>query len=77
MNDTILYLIINSGKCWHNIYRAADELAAVHPLAWWERPCLRLLCWWAGRRLASVLELVPVEVRSEVLGMVAEAAGPE
>lgn len=72
MNDTILHFLINSGKCWHNIYRAADELIGNHPLAWWERPCLRLLRWWAGRRLAEVLELAPVEMRNEVLGQ-----GPE
>lgn len=72
MNDTILHLIINSGKCWHGLYRTADELLAVHPLAWGERPCLRLLRWWAGRRLAEVLELVPIEARNEVLGVAPE-----
>jgi hypothetical protein len=68
MNDTILLFVINSGRCWHGVYRAADELIAVHPLTWWERPCLLLLRWWAGRRLGEVLELVPVEMRGDVLG---------
>lgn len=72
MNDTILFMVINSGRCWHSFYRAADELIGNHPLAWWERGALRLLRWWSGRRLAEVLELVPVEVRSEVLGVAPE-----
>lgn len=72
MNDAVLWIIVNRGKCWHGLYRAADELLAMHPLAWWDRPLLRLLRWWAGRRLAEVLELVPVELRNEVLGVAPE-----
>lgn len=72
MNDTILHYLINYGRCWHNIYRAADELIGNHPLAGRERPLLRLLRWWAGRRLAEVLELVPAELRNEVLGVAPE-----
>lgn len=75
--ELTLALLINQGQAHNAIFRAADELLAMHPLAWWERPCLRLARWWAGRRLAAVLELAPVEKRNEVLGVVAEAAGPE
>jgi hypothetical protein len=75
--ELVLALLINRGQAHHALFRAADELLAMHPLTWWERPCLRLLRWWAGRRLAVVLELVPTERRNEVLGMVAEGVGVE
>jgi hypothetical protein len=70
--ELTLALLINQGQAHNAIFRSADELLAMHPLTWYERPCLRLARWWAGRRLAAVLELVPVEKRNEVLG-----AGPE
>lgn len=72
IDDFVLHMLANQGRCHNALFRAADELLAMHPLAWWERPYLRFVRWWHGRKLAEILELLPGDKRAEVLGV-----GPE
>lgn len=71
-HDLTITLLVNRGRCHNDLFRAADELLAMHPLRWWERPLLRFVRWWHSRELSEVLDLLPMGRRNEVFD-----AGPE
>lgn len=70
--ELVVYFLVRYGQLYHGLFRAADELLGNYEVMWWERPFLRFVRWWAGRRLAAVLDAVPVGRRNEVLGVAPE-----